>query len=148
MPKENETLSCADYEALANLRYRIRKFRQFSTTAAEKLGLPAQHHQALLAIKGLPPGKQMSIAMLAERLLITPASATELAQSLEKTGYVDIDVKMPRRHLLRLTRKAEDVLQRLTSAHLYEIREMAPDLMEALRVLRDRRKMEVIAWMQ
>ncbi|MBB3311855.1 hypothetical protein FHT78_003631 [Rhizobium sp. BK196] len=47
-----------------------------------------------------------------------------------------------------LTAKAEELLRRLTPAHLYEIREMAPELMQALRMLQDHRQMEVAAWMQ
>ncbi|RDJ09429.1 MarR family winged helix-turn-helix transcriptional regulator [Rhizobium grahamii] len=141
-------LSEVDYEALANLRYRIRKFRQFSTKAAEKLGLTPQQHQALLAIKGLRSGAQMSVSMLAERLFVPAASAADLARSLEEHGYVIVDVKQRRRPILRLTDKAEEILRRLTPAHLYEIREMAPELMLALRVLQDHRRMEVAAWMQ
>jgi hypothetical protein len=47
-----------------------------------------------------------------------------------------------------LTAQAEELLHRLTPAHLYEIREMAPELMQALRMLGDHRQMEVAAWMQ
>ena len=64
---KNGSLSDVDYAALANLRYRIRKFRQFSTTAAEKLGLSPQQHQALFAIKGLGSGEQMSVSTLTLR---------------------------------------------------------------------------------
>jgi len=133
---------------LANLRYRIRKFRQFSTKAAEKLGLSPQQHQALLAIKGLGSGEQMSVSTLAARLFVPAASAAELTRSLEGRGYVTIEVKQRRRTIVRLTDKAEEIMRRLTPAHLYEIREMAPELMLALRVLQDHRRMEVAAWMQ
>lgn len=145
---KNGSLSDADYAALANLRYRIRKFRQFSTKAAEKLGLSPQQHQALLAIKGLGSGEQMSVSTLAARLFVPAASAAELTRSLEGRGYVTIEVKQRRRTIVRLTDKAEEILRRLTPAHLYEIREMAPELMLALRVLQDHRRMEVAAWMQ
>ena len=37
--------------------------------------------------------------------------------------------KQRRRTIVRLTDKAEEILRRLTPAHLYEIREMAPELM-------------------
>jgi hypothetical protein len=47
-----------------------------------------------------------------------------------------------------LTDQAEELLRRLTPAHLYEIREMAPELMQALRALQDHRRMEMAAWMQ
>jgi hypothetical protein len=43
--------------------------------------------------------------------------------------------------------KAEHILTRLTGAHLHEIREMAPELMQALHLLQDRRRLEKIAWM-
>ncbi|MBD9449574.1 MULTISPECIES: MarR family transcriptional regulator [Rhizobium] len=145
---KNGSLSDVDYAALANLRYRIRKFRQFSTKAAEKLGLSPQQHQALLAIKGLGSGEQMSVSTLAARLFVPAASAAELTRSLEGRGYVTIEVKQRRRTIVRLTDKAEEILRRLTPAHLYEIREMAPELMLALRVLQDHRRMEVAAWMQ
>ena len=145
---KNGSLSDVDYAALANLRYRIRKFRQFSTKAAEKLGLSPQQNQALLAIKGLGSGEQMSVSSLAARLFVPAASAAELTRSLEGRGYVTIEVKQRRRTIVRLTDKAEEILRRLTPAHLYEIREMAPELMLALRVLQDHRRMEVAAWMQ
>ncbi|WP_167354918.1 MarR family winged helix-turn-helix transcriptional regulator [Rhizobium altiplani] len=148
MSGKNGSLSDVDYAALANLRYRIRKFRQRSTKAAEKLGLSPQQHQALLAIKGLGSGEQMSVSTLAARLFVPAASAAELTRSLEGRGYVTIEVKQRRRTIVRLTDKAEEILRRLTPAHLYEIREMAPELMLSLRVLQDHRRMEVAAWMQ
>ncbi|WP_246778259.1 MarR family transcriptional regulator [Rhizobium sp. BG6] len=141
-------LSDLDYEALANLRYRIRKFRQFSIKAAERLGLSPQQHQALLAIRGLGVGGQMSIASLAERLFIPVDAGLELARSLEAQGSVVIEVKARRKPVARLTEEAQGLLRQLTSAHLHEIREMAPELTLALRVLQDHRRMEMAAWMQ
>jgi DNA-binding MarR family transcriptional regulator len=148
MRNVDRALSEIEYEALANLRYRIRKFRQFSGKAAEKLGLTRQQHQALLAIKGLGVGGRMSLSGLAEKLLLSPAEAAELAASLQEAGHVTIDAKQKRRPAVMLTAQAEELLRRLTPAHLYEIREMAPELMQALRMLQDHRQMEVAAWMQ
>jgi DNA-binding MarR family transcriptional regulator len=148
MPNVDRALSEIEYEALANLRYRIRKFRQFSGKAAEKLGLTRQQHPALLAIKGLGVGGRMSLSGLAEKLLLSPAEAAELAASLQEAGHVTIDAKQKRRPAVMLTAQAEELLRHLTPAHLYEIREMAPELMQALRMLQDHRQMEVAAWMQ
>ncbi|MBB3311854.1 DNA-binding MarR family transcriptional regulator [Rhizobium sp. BK196] len=78
MPNKDRALSEIEYEALANLRYRIRKFRQFSGKAAEKLGLTRQQHQALVAIKGLGVGGRMSLPELADKLFLTPAEAAAL----------------------------------------------------------------------
>lgn len=148
MPSKDRALSEIEYEALANLRYRIRKFRQFSAKAADKLGLTGQQHQALLAIKGLGIGGRMTLSNLADKLFLTPADAAELAASLQHAGHVSIDLRQKRRPAVMLTEQAEELLRRLTSAHLYEIREMAPELMQALRMLQDHRQMEVAAWMQ
>ncbi|KAA6484559.1 MarR family transcriptional regulator [Agrobacterium rhizogenes] len=129
-----ETLSQADYEALATLRYTLRKFMDFSTSAAHQEGLPPQQHQALLAIKGNPPGEAMTIGMLAERLLIAPHTATELVGRLIDAGYVTRhpDPVDKRRQTLQLAEKSEDVLRRLSAIHLQEIRDMAPELIDIL----------------
>ncbi|WFU11082.1 helix-turn-helix domain-containing protein [Rhizobium sp. CB3090] len=130
----NETLSQADYEALATLRYTLRKFMDFSTSAAHQEGLPPQQHQALLAIKGNPRSETMTIGMLAERLLIAPHTATELVGRLIDSDYVTRhpDPADKRRQTLRLTEKSEEILRRLTAIHLREIRDMAPELIDIL----------------
>ncbi|NLS05497.1 MarR family transcriptional regulator [Rhizobium sp. P32RR-XVIII] len=132
-------LTQADYEALAALRYALRKFTDFSTSAAQEEGLPPQQHQALLAIKGLPEGEVMTVGMLAERLLIAPHTATELVGRLIASAYVqrETDSEDRRRQTLKLTGKAEDILLRLSAIHLHEVREMAPRLIEILSRLRD-----------
>jgi len=143
-----ESLSEIEYEALANLRYRIRKFRQFSGEAASGLGLSPLEHQALLAIKGFGIGGEMSASCLAEKLFLMPTAATELAEALNAGGFLTIVTKPKRCIVVRLTDQAEELLRRLTPAHLYEIREMAPELMQALRALQDHRRMEMAAWMK
>lgn len=129
-----DELSQAHYEALATLRYTLRKFMDFSTSAAQEEGLPPQQHQALLAIKGHPAGEAMTIGMLAERLLIAPHTATELVGRLAAADYVrrEADRDDKRRQTLRLTEKSEDLLRRLSAIHLQEIRDMAPELITIL----------------
>ncbi|KRB55157.1 MarR family transcriptional regulator [Rhizobium sp. Root708] len=137
MTKKSEGLTAADYEALSNLRYTLRRFMDFSSSAAQHEGLPTQQHQALLAIKGHPAEEPMTIGMLADRLLIAPHSATELVGRLVAAGYVSrrADENDRRRQTIELTDKAEDVLMRLTAIHLTEIREMAPKLIDLLKSL-------------
>ncbi|KWV44578.1 MarR family transcriptional regulator [Rhizobium altiplani] len=139
MRTPGERLTDADYEALSNLRYTLRRFMDFSTSAAQEEGLPTQQHQALLSIKGHRGEDSMTIGMLAERLLIAPHSATELVGRLVTAGYVSrrTDPNDKRRQTLELTDKAEGVLKRLTAIHLTEIREMAPQLIDILRKLQD-----------
>jgi len=130
-------LNDSDYEALANLRYTLRRFMDFSTSAAQEEGLPSQQHQALLAIKGFAGPDKMTIGMLANRLLIAPHTATELVGRLHAAGLVDrnSDPDDKRRQTLALTEKAEALLLRLTSVHLKEIRDLAPELIRILQHL-------------
>jgi DNA-binding MarR family transcriptional regulator len=137
--KPIDDLTEADYEALSNLRYTLRQFMDFSASAAHEEGLPAQQHQALLAIKGHRGEEAMSVGLLAERLLIAPHSATELVGRLVAAGYVSrkADPNDKRRQALALTAKAESALKRLTAIHLSEIRELAPRLIAILHSLQD-----------
>ncbi|MBE1509433.1 DNA-binding MarR family transcriptional regulator [Rhizobium viscosum] len=144
MKKRENDLTDADYEALSNLRYTLRRFMDFSASAAQEEGLPAQQHQALLAIRGHRGEDAMTIGLLAERLLIAPHSATELVGRLVAAGYVArrADPADKRRQTLELTEKADDVLRRLTAIHLTEIREMAPRLINMLQSLQQGSELE------
>jgi DNA-binding MarR family transcriptional regulator len=135
---EKNPLSQSDYETLANLRYILRRFMDFSTSAAQNEGLPTQQHQALLAVKGHPGPQPMTIGALADRLMIAPHSATELVGRLTAAGLIErrSDPLDKRRQTLELTPQAEALLVRLSSIHLREIREMAPELIELLQRLR------------
>ena len=50
-----------DYQALAQFRYEIRRFTNFSEQAARDAGIEPQQHQALLAIEGLPATQRATI---------------------------------------------------------------------------------------
>ena len=146
--KPKDDLTDADYEALSNLRYTLRRFMDFSASAAQEEGLPAQQHQALLAIRGHRGEDAMTIGILAERLLIAPHSATELVSRLVAAGYVSrqTDPADKRRQTLELTEKANDALKRLTAIHLTEIREMAPRLIDILQGLQAGGELEADPW--
>lgn len=141
-PDSKRALSQADYEALARLRYLLRRFAAFSAAAAQEMGFPARQHQALLAIKGHPRSEAMTVGALAESLLITPHAATELVDRLGDAGLVTrrADSRDRRRLLLKLTAKAEKGLRSLSLAHLREIRQTTPALQEILGSLGARRR--------
>jgi len=146
--KPRNDLTDADYEALSNLRYTLRRFMDFSASAAQEEGLPAQQHQALLAIRGHRSEDAMTIGLLSERLLIAPHSATELVGRLVAAGYVlrQTDPADKRRQTLELTKKADDILERLTAIHLTEIRDMAPRLIDILRGLQAGGELDINPW--
>ncbi len=128
-------LTLADYQALAELRYQIRRFVHFSEQASRTAGLEPQQHQLMLALKGLPKGVRPRIGELAERLQIRHHSTVELVNRLSTAGHV-------RRHragedrrevLLSLTPSGEKILKELSLHHRAELRIQGPALISALK---------------
>ena len=129
-----KSLTSADYEALAELRYQIRRFLHFSEQAAREAGLEPRH-QLMLTLKGLPAGTRPRIGELAKRMQIQHHSAVELVNRLAASGCV-------RRHrggedrrevLLSMTPKGERMLRELSLHHKAELRMRGPALVAALK---------------
>lgn len=127
-------LTLADYQALAELRYQIRRFLYFSEQAARAAALEPRQHQLMLALKGLPEGVRPRIGELAERLQIQHHSTVELVNRLAAGGYVrrQRGGEDRREVLLSLTRKGEKVLRELSLHHKAELRMQGPALVGAL----------------
>jgi DNA-binding MarR family transcriptional regulator len=127
-------LSIAEYRALAEFRYQIRRFLQFSAEAARAHGLEPQQHQLLLALKGLPESARPTIGELAERLQIQHHSAVELVNRLASHGAIRREQAGAdhREVLIRLTRGGEALLRRLSLAHHGELETSGPLLAKAL----------------
>lgn len=131
------SLKQSDYDALAELRYEIRRFLGFSDEAARAHGLQPQQHQVLLALKGLPAGLTPTVGTLAERLQLRHHSTVELLDRLVDQGYVTrtTDPDDGRRVLIRITRRGEALLEKLTSIHRAELQTAGPRLLSALQSL-------------
>ena len=129
------TLSLPDYRALSEFRYQIRKFLRFSQQIAADAGLEPRQHQLMLAVKGLPEGRQPRIADLAERLQIRHHSAVELVNRLAAQGYVGRHRGGSDRRevLISLTFKGEKTLRQLSLHHRAELRTQGPALIAALK---------------
>jgi DNA-binding MarR family transcriptional regulator len=127
-------LTRADYERLAEFRYLLRQFLIFSEEAAERAGLTAQQHQALLAIKGFGDAKPMTVGDLAGRLGVKHHSAVGLVDRLLAKSLVrrQAGVRDRRQVMLRLTPQAERLLARLSAAHRAELERLAPLLQTLL----------------
>ena len=130
----------ADYEALAEFRYRLRRFLEFSQDRARAVGLTPRQHQALLAIRSFGGGRPATVGDLAERLRIRRHSAAELVDRLAEAGLVvrRHDPGDQRRVLLNLTARAEERLAGLSAAHLEELERMAPMLEQMLSLIERR----------
>jgi DNA-binding MarR family transcriptional regulator len=131
---QRKTGYSVNYGALADFRYEIRRFLSFSEQAARDSGIEPQQHQALLAIKGLPPGRRATVGVLSERLQIQHHSAVELSVRLEAKGLIRrARSRRDRREvLLSLTRRGEKLLRELTLPHRAELRSAGPTLLRAL----------------
>jgi DNA-binding MarR family transcriptional regulator len=128
-------LALADYQALAEFRYQIRKFLHFSEKVVQAAGLERGQYQLMLAIKGMPDGVRPRIRELANRMQIQHHSAVELINRLEAGGFVKRERAQDDRRevLLALTPKGERVLAELALHHHEELQSAAPDLVTALR---------------
>ncbi len=127
-----ERLSNENYASIAAFRFELRRFLAFSEAAAAKVGLPAQQHQALLTIAG--HRGVATVGSVSEQLLVAPHTAAELISRMADVGLVlkTTSAQDRRRVELSLTPKAEALLQRLTKAHVVELRTLEPALTRAL----------------
>jgi DNA-binding MarR family transcriptional regulator len=138
MPTEAEKLSDADYVRLADFRYVLRRFLEFSENAAIARGLTPQQHQALLVIRASPSGMP-NISLLAERLRIRHNSAVELADRLENCGLIRRQTSPTdgRSVILKLTAKGTRKLENLSLAHRNELRQLKPEILGMLHTIED-----------
>ena len=123
-----------EYRRLAEFRYLLQRFLEFSEAAAVAAGLTPRQHQALLAIKGAAEGATPTIGYLAERLCVQHNSAVELVDRLVESGLLRRapDERDRRRVLLLLTPVAERRLAALSADHMQELRNLRPALLEIL----------------
>ncbi|MGE5361319.1 MAG: MarR family winged helix-turn-helix transcriptional regulator [Bacteroidales bacterium] len=127
-------LTAADYRALAEFRFLIRRFLGFSERAARVSGLEPRQHQLLLAIKGLPEDAEPTIGELARRLQVEHHSAVEMVDRLEERRLVARlrDERDRRRVLVGLTARGEALLRDLSLSHREELQAAAPALVSSL----------------
>jgi DNA-binding MarR family transcriptional regulator len=130
-------LTAADYQALAEFRYQIRRFLHFSEKAARRESINPQHHQLLLALKGIPDDVDPTISQIAERLHIRHHSAVELTNRLTKSGLIRKrqDSRDRRRVLLEISARGERILRNLSLIHRAQLESVGTDLIQALQRL-------------
>ena len=123
---------------LAEFRFELRQFLHFSELAALDAGLHPQQHQLLLQVAGAPETATVTIAYAAERLGLKHNSAVELVDRSEREGLLTRteDATDRRRAILRVTRKGNQVLDRLAGEHARELTVAAPRLMRTLEHIR------------
>lgn len=121
-------LMTRDYAQLAAFRHALRSFLRFSELAAAKIGLTTQHYQAMLVIRACPEGRRITIADLAEQLLIKHNSAVELVDRLADEGLLVREASSADRRKVHLamTPRGRTVLAKLAAMHRSELRRVGP----------------------
>ena len=123
-----------EYQALAQLRYLIRRFLQEGDLTARQAGLEPQQYLLLLAIRGLVPGRETSIRTLAERLSLRHHSTVELVDRLEAHGLVKRTrgVEDRRQVLVSLQPRGEKLLEKVVVQRIVELRSHGHALVAAI----------------
>jgi DNA-binding MarR family transcriptional regulator len=124
-------------KSLAEFRFQMRKFLNFSEIASERCGIPAQQYQLMQVIAAMPDDQQASITYLAERMILRHNSTVELVDRAERAGLVrrENDPRDMRRSLVQLTPQGHEILERLVAEHLRELAPLCEHLIHALRDL-------------
>jgi DNA-binding MarR family transcriptional regulator len=124
-------------KSLAEFRFQMRKFLNFSEMASERCGIPAQQYQLMQVIAAMPEGQQASITYLSERMILRHNSTVELVDRAERAGLVrrESDPRDMRRSLVQLTAQGNEVVERLVAEHLRELAPLCEVLIQALREL-------------
>jgi DNA-binding MarR family transcriptional regulator len=127
-------MTASEFRALAEFRYQIRIFLNGSEEAARNVDLEPQQYQLLLAVRGLPAGREPSILELAERMQLRHHSVVELVDRLERRQLLRRErSQIDRRQvILYLTPRGEKILTRLARQRIAELRTAAPTLVHAL----------------
>lgn len=131
----NTAISVEQFRKLAEFRFQLRKFLQFSHAAAEQCGLRPQQYQLLQCVYGMPSELEPTIANVAARMLLKHNSAVELVDRTIDQGFLrrSADPTDHRRILLRVTQQGERVLASLADYHMQELEQAGPELIRALR---------------
>ena len=132
------SLGEADYQALAEFRFGLRKFLRFSkeflTTEAK---LTPEQYEALLAIRAFPGKNGLLIGELSQRLQVKHHTAVSLAEKLVRRKLVARrrGASDRRKVYLTLTQSGTTLVARLAKRHREELRGHVNELIAALRAI-------------
>ena len=134
----SDELTPLDLRMQAEFRYHLRRFLKISEINARDLGLESNQFQLLLAVKGQSAEASPSITDLSRRLLVGTNSVVEMVDRLEEKGMIERfqQGKDKRKVFVRLTARAEALVEEIAVRNLDEIRSAAPAFLQFLNTLR------------
>jgi DNA-binding MarR family transcriptional regulator len=119
-------LTKAEFEALSEFRFQIRRFERFSEDAVQAFGITPLQYLLLLHVKGFPERAWATVGELAQRLQAKPHGVVALVTRCEEHGFVErrpsaTDRRQVEIHLLP---EGERVLGHLASLHRTELQSL------------------------
>ena len=130
-------LGTREYARLAAFRRALREFLRFSEEAAERVGLTAQHYQAMLVLRARADVERVTINDLAQELLIKHNSAVGLVDRLAEEGLIVRESSSTDRRKVELvlSERGREVLAKLAEMHRRELQRIAPVLKQMIAVV-------------
>lgn len=116
-------LGKAEFEALSEFRYQLRRFLRFSEELTHEHGITHLQYLLLLHIKGYAEREWASIGELAVRLQAQPHGVVTLVSRCEEAGWVKRRpaTKDKRSVEVHLTALGERMVQKLARLHRDEL---------------------------
>src|SRR5262245_6348223 len=101
----------------------MRRFVTFSEACSRAIGIEPQHHQLLLAIRGLPPNVSPAVGRIAERLQIPHENAVDVVSRCADKGLVTKRASENEKNemVVEITPRGQRLLEQLTLAHRGEL---------------------------
>ncbi|HEU4624292.1 MAG TPA: MarR family transcriptional regulator [Steroidobacteraceae bacterium] len=111
------------YEALADFRYRLRRFLRYSERITREHGMTPLQYQLLLQIRGYPGREWATVTELAERLQAAHHGVVSLVTRCESAGLVVRETNENNRRVVhvKLTAKGERAIEHLAGLHRDEL---------------------------
>ncbi|NRR34140.1 MarR family transcriptional regulator [Oxalobacteraceae bacterium] len=122
-PTKPPVLSKADFTALSEFRYQMRRFERFSETAVQAEGITPLQYLLLLHIQGYSGRDWATVGELAERLQAKQHGVVALISRCEALGLVERRASSSdrRRVEIHLLAKGATILRHLAARHRAEL---------------------------
>ena len=140
IPGVKRSLQSKDYAALSTFRYAMRKvLRVIKDVLAARAKLTPEQYEALLAIKSSSGANGMTVGEISERLQVKHHTAVSLLDRLEarKLATRKRAAADKRNVNVQLTKAGASLLARLAAIHHRELQKRSPEIIDALRRLRE-----------
>lgn len=142
MLEQMPSITTEEYQALAELRHRIRLFLREGDAKSRKSGLEPQQYLFLLMLRGLPDGAEGTIRTLADRLALKHHSVVELVDRMSMRGYVRRNRSREdrRRVLVSILPRGEKLLEDVARQRISELRLSGVALVRAIEALLEKKR--------